>query len=249
MSLRILYRLPLIATLVVLAACQQAETPATTAAEQTAQAPSRTAESWDGFVNRYIEDYLAAHPAWAVVQGRHEFDGRLPDWSAAGIQREIARMHGEREAALAFSDADLSDEQRFQREYLLARVDQDLFWTEKARYPFRNPEFYLGWLSDSLDPAPYITLDYAPAEQRLAAFNRYLAAIPTAAAQIRANLEMPMPRTWLQLGVDAFGGLATYFRDDVPKVWASVQDAALQAEFSSANAAAVAAMQGLADWL
>ena len=245
----ILCRLPLIATVAVLAACQQTEAPTAPAVDQQVQAPSRTSESWDDFVNRYIEDYLAAHPAWAVVQGRHEFDGRLPDWSAAGIRREIDRMHGEREAAMAFSDADLSDEQRYQREYLLARVDQDLFWTEKARYPFRNPEYYFGWLGDSLDPAPYITLDYAPAEQRLAAFNRYLAALPDAAAQIRANLEMPMPRTWLQLGVDTFGGLAAYFRDEVPQVWAGVQDAALQAEFKRANAAAVAAMQGLTDWL
>ena len=50
-------------------------------------------ESWEPFVARQIEAHLAAHPQWAVVQGRHEYDGQLPDWSRAGIEREIARLH------------------------------------------------------------------------------------------------------------------------------------------------------------
>ena len=50
-------------------------------------------ESWDTFVSRQIEEHLVAHPQFAVVQGRHEFDGQLPDWSRAGIEAEIARLH------------------------------------------------------------------------------------------------------------------------------------------------------------
>ena len=60
---------------------------------------------------------------------------------------------------------------------------------------------------------------------------------------------MPMPRTWLQLGIDGFGGYADYFRDDVPAVWAAVEDEDLQQEFASANADAIEAMQGMTDWL
>ena len=55
---------------------------------------------------------------------------------------------------------------------------------EKARYPFRNPEYYFGWLSDSLDPSPYIALDYASLEQRMRAFTLYLKNVPRAIAQI-----------------------------------------------------------------
>ena len=245
--LSIAHRLMLVATALVLAACGPAEPPP--APQQAAAPPAASTESWDDFVARQIEEHVQAHPAWAVVQGRHEFDGRLPDWSRAGIEAEIARLHAVREAAMAFDAAALDDQQRYQREYLVSRVDQDLFWAEKARWPFRNPQFYIGWMSDSLDPSTYIALDYAPIEQRMAAFTTYLEAIPGAAQQIRDNLETPMPRTWLQLGIDAFGGYATYFRDDVPAVWATVTDEALQERFASANEAAAAAMQGLADWL
>jgi len=39
---------------------------------------------------------------------------------------------------MAFADDQLSPEQLYQREYLVSRVDQDLFWMEKAELPFRS---------------------------------------------------------------------------------------------------------------
>ena len=233
-------------TLLSLTACNQAEEP---------KPPVKPvvevveAESWEKFVTRQIEAHIEAHPQWAVVQGRHEYDGQLPDWSRAGIEKEIARLHQVRDEAMAFADDQMSSEQLYQREYLVSRVDQDLFWMEKAQSPFRNPGFYFGWMGDSLDPSPYITLDYASLEQRMRSFTRHLKNVPKAVAQIRENLAMPMPRTWLQFGIDGFGGYADYFRDEVPAVWAAVEDEDLQKEFASANAEAIEAMQGITDWL
>lgn len=229
-----------------LTACNNAEEPAPVAKSQTHTAEP---ESWEKFVTRQIEEHIDAHPQWAVVQGRHEYDGQLPDWSRAGFEKEIARLHQARDEAMAFADDQLSADQIYQREYLVSRVDQDLFWIEKARLPFRSPEYYFGWLSDSLDPSPYIALDYDSVEQRMRSFTRYLQNVPRAVGQIRDNLEMPMPRTWLQLGIDGFGGYADYFRDDVPAVWAGVEDEDLQKEFASANKGAIRAMQDITDWL
>ena len=78
-------------------------------------------ESWDTFVERYIEEHLAAHPQFAVMQGRHEFDGQLPDWSRSGIEAEIDRLHAARGAALAFSGNEMTAMQQYQREMLLHR--------------------------------------------------------------------------------------------------------------------------------
>jgi uncharacterized protein (DUF885 family) len=232
--------------LVLLAGCEQRSAEPETVAEPVAEA---LGETWDAFIDRQIEEHLLAHPHFAVTQGRHEFDGQLPDWSRAGIEAEIARLHAARNAAMEFDGADISDQQRYQLEYFVSRIDQDLFWMEKARWPFRNPQHYLGWMSDSLDPSPYITLDYAPAEQRMEAFVRYLKNVPLATQQIRENLEMPMPLTWLQLGVDAFSGYAEYFRNDVPEIWAGVDNPQLQEAFAVANEAAADAMAATAAWL
>ena len=229
-----------------LTACNKAEEPVASAEPRVEQAQ---AEAWETFVTRQIEAQIEAHPQWAVTQGRHEFDGQLPDWSRAAIEKEIARLHQVRDAAMAYAGDQMSSEQLYQREYLVSRVDQDLFWMEKVKLPFRSPQFYLGWMGDSLDPSAYIALNYASLEERMRAFTRYLGNVPKATGQIRENLAMPMPRTWLQLGIDGFGGYAAYFRDEVPAVWAAVDNEELQLAFASTNAAAITAMQDMADWL
>lgn len=231
-----------------LVSCKPSEAPVAEAKPVAPPIPANV-EGWDKFVTAQIEAFLAAHPQFAVMQGRHEYDGQLPDWSRAGIEAEIARFHKVRDDAMAFPDDQMSAQQRYQREYLISRVDENLFWMEKAQWPFRNPQYYFGWLSDSLDPGIYIALDYAPVEERLRSFTRYLKNVPTAIEQIRENLAMPMPRPWLQLGIDSFGGYAAYFRDEVPAVWADVEDEQLQREFASANQEAIAAMQSITDWL
>ena len=246
--------------LVMLAACEPTGTSETTSPAAGSSTVSSSIESgnanqekpsdsWRAFVTQYIEDYFVAHPAFAVAQGRHEFDGQLPDWSTEGLAREIARLHQARADALDFSVEDLGEEGQYQREYLLAAIDRVLFWLEKAEWPFVNPAYYLDWMSDSLDPSPYITLDYAPLEERIKSYTRYAQNLPRAVEQIRANLRMPMARTRLEYGIDSFGGFADYFSNDVPLVFAAVEDEVLQAEFAEANTAAAAAMTELTDWL
>ncbi len=204
---------------------------------------------WDSFVDEFIEEHLAAHPAFAVVQGRHEYDGILPDWSQRGIDGEIARLKEARTDALDFTAEELGEAGLWQRQYMLAVIDRNLFWLEEAEWPYVNPAFYFDWMSDSLDPSPYITLDYAPLEKRLESYTRYAGGIPRAVAQVRENLRMPMARTVLEYGIASFGGFVDYFRDDVPSVFAAVDDATAQAAFEEANAGAIEAMSELRDWL
>ena len=137
-----------------------------------AAAPAATGAGWAMVRDGLIEEYLKAHPVFAVVGGRHEYDGRLPDWSADGIAAEIARLHAARDRALSIPEAALSDAERFERDYLVARFDRDLFWLEDAEAPFHNPAWYLDWIVDNLDPAPYLTRNYAPLETRMAAYTR-----------------------------------------------------------------------------
>ena len=37
--------------------------------------------------DEYLERYFKTYPSRATAAGRHEHDGRLPDWSADGIAR------------------------------------------------------------------------------------------------------------------------------------------------------------------
>ncbi|MGE0597006.1 MAG: DUF885 domain-containing protein, partial [Hyphomonadaceae bacterium] len=114
-----------------------------------------------------------------------------------------------------------------------------------ADQPHRNPAWYMG----SLSPSMYVTRPYAPADQRLRAYIRYLGAVPNAAAQIRANLRAPLPEPFINFGRASFGGLAEYYLGDGKAAFASVNDAALQAELDRASQAAADAMSGLAQWV
>jgi uncharacterized protein (DUF885 family) len=221
--------------------CQQQQQQ--TASPQTSQGADPKA--WDTYVEGFLQSYFTAHPDAGVLAGRHEFDGKLPDWTDAGIKREVQRLHAERERALGFKDAALDERQRFERDYLVARIDNDLFWMESVEWPYRNPYFY----ADALDPDVYVSREYAPLPERLRAYTNYAKNVPAAVEQLRSNLRTPIPRTWVQIGRTTLGGLATFYEKDVASVFASVTDQQLQAEFRTANEAAVKAMKDLDSWL
>jgi hypothetical protein len=207
-----------------------------------APAPQSSAE-WDQYVASYLDAYFTFHPDLAVNAGRHEFDGKLPDFSKDANDREIFRLHSEHDRATAFNKG-LDERQRFERDYLLAAIDSDLFWMESAQWPYRNPYYY----SNAVDPAVYLTRPYAPLDRRMRAFVDYETALPVALRQIQANIRTPMPRTWVDLGRLTFGGLAGYFERDVPGIFASVADPQLQNNFTAANTQAIRVLKSLDAW-
>jgi uncharacterized protein (DUF885 family) len=135
----------------------------------------------------------------------------------------------------------LEPRERFDREYLLAVVDRDLFWTEKAKFPFINPAWYI----DKLDPDMYLNRNYAPLEVRMKAYIKYARGIPKMVNDIKANLQPPLPKTYVELGIAQYGGLATFYTKDVAATFASVSDPDLQKQLSDADAAAAQAMDAL----
>ena len=199
---------------------------------------------WTTFVNTTIEENFRLDPSFAVYQGRHDFDGKLPDWSDAGLKRTADFYR--RSIADAGKFTDLSPEQLFERDYLVQVMKGKLFWLADADQPHRNPAFYVG---GGLDPNVYISREYADAPTRMRAVISFLKNVPTAAAQIRANLQMPMPASLIYYGSKGFGGFADYYGGDAKKAFASVSDTALQSEFDTAAAAASKAMRELATWL
>ena len=207
-------------------------------------APSARTNGWASFRDGFLDAYFKAHPDVAVSAGRHEFDGQLPDWSAAGIAQEVRRLHAARDQALAFKDPSLNDAERFERDSAVAWIDRDLFWIETAELPFKNPAFYV----DALDPAPYLTRNYAPLSVRMRAYVDYERSVIRAAAQMKANLRLPLARPLLERGLSAVKGYADFYHDDVAKVFASVPDQSLQVEFNETNTAAEKVMRELAAW-
>ena len=226
-----------------LAACGQQPAPAPV---QPAPDPHAAIQAaWSGYAGRFIEDYFKLDPFFAVQNGRHEFDGQMTDFSAAALAKTVDWLKMARKEADAFDTSALTPDQNFEREYVLHVIDADLFWLDRAHSPQNNP----AWYSDRLDPEVYLSRDYAPLEKRLQGYIGYARGIPKTVADIRANPKMPLPKSLLERGIDAFGGFAEFYRNDVPKVFASVQDAAAQKELTAADTEAAKAMDGLKQYL
>ena len=201
--------------------------------------------AWTQFAAQFIEDYFKLDPLFAVQSGRHEFDGQMTDFSAEGIARNVEWLKKARGEATGFDTAALTAAQSFERDYVLDVIGRDLFWMDRAHFPSTNPAWYV----DQLDPDVYLNRDYAPLDKRMKGYIGYARAIPQAVANIRANLKMPIPRSLLERGIDAFGGYAEFFRKDVSKVFASVQDPQAQQDLAAADTAAAEAMDELKSWL
>jgi hypothetical protein len=196
-------------------------------------------------VDAFIEGSFQHNPVFGAGSGKHEFDGKLPDYSPEGLKATADWLHAQRLAFAAFGDQKLDEKGRFQRDYVVAVIDGQLFWLEDSGFPYNNPGYYTGDLS----PSMYLTRPYAPLPERMAAFVKYQEALPKAIEQIKGNFKLPLPASYIDLGVNSFAGYASFFKTDVPAIFADVKDDALQARFKTSNAAAIRATQDMADWL
>jgi len=244
MKARLLATSMLCLTTGVLTACQQSAGPpapaSTPPVASTAPAVS-VPDEWTATRNEFIEDYFRAQPFFAAQAGRHEFDGQMPDLSAGGIEHEIARLHAARARIASVDSTALTPQERFEREYAITVVDHDLFWLEKARQPYTNPAWYI----NAIDPDMYLSRNYAPLAQRMKAYIAYARTIPKIAEDIQANLESPLPKSFVELAIAGFGGYADFYAHDVAATFASVQDVDLQKQLAEVDAAATQAMQQL----
>lgn len=197
---------------------------------------------WGGYLSSFLDSYFPVNPTFAIYQGKHEFDGQLPDWSPEGLKKMVDIRKQAIADAKAIDAADLSEAEQFERDYLVNVMEGELFWLETADYPHKNPAYYVG----ALDPNVYIARPYADAETRMKAFIKYARAVPAAAEQIKANLQLPLPETYLKYGQAGFGGFADYFTGDAKAAFAEVKNSELQEQFDVAAAAAAAAMKDLA---
>ncbi len=204
----------------------------------------RSAKDWEPFIQTTVDQWMAIDPSFAVYQGAHQFDGKLPDWSKDGLKKRAEFLHGVIDQAGEFTGLD--KDQAFERDYLVSVARGQLFWIEDAGAPFKNPDWYV---SGGLDPNVYVSREYADKPTRMKAMIAFFNAVPRAAANIRENMAGPLPETFINYGSAGFGGFAEYYSGDARAAFADVEDPDLQAQFKDASAKASAAMQELRDYI
>src|SRR5206468_6910236 len=75
------------------------------------------------FVDRYLDDFARRHPSIAAGNGLHRYDALLDDFSASAIRREIAALERDRSRLERFDPAQLTADERVDRQILLGIID------------------------------------------------------------------------------------------------------------------------------
>ena len=219
------------------------------ARDQDPAAPSATdadsVQSRVDFVDDFVDAYFGFNPQSAISAGLHEYDGRLPDLSHAGIQRQLAWLGRSRAELEAWNASGLDNAQRFERNYLLAAIDRMNFRLAGSERPYTNPVSY----GNVIGPDIYLVREYAPLAERLRAFIRYERALPKFLATMRDTLRLPLARPHVEVATASFSGYVEFFSTDIIPIFASVADETLQSELREANAAALAAFTETRNWL
>jgi len=224
--------LALLASLV-LAACGGSEDTATSAPE--------AKHSWAEFTATTIDEYYRRNPESAVDAGLHEYDGQMSDISLEAQAEYATWIDGVLAEAASYTD--LQGIEAFERDYFSTVLNGELFWMRETSFRTKNP------LSYGLSFSVYVDREYAPLEQRIQAYTKYMEQAPAHFQTMKTNLQPPLPAPYIHMSHAILSGMVNYLNNTVPGLFADVQDEQLQRQFAAANSAAAEAAQQTADWL
>jgi uncharacterized protein (DUF885 family) len=190
----------------------------------------------------YVLAQLRDQPAFATQAGIHDYDGLLPDLTAAGYAQRIAAAHRTLSALDAFarSSGKLDDEDAADVQIMRSALERALLDNEQEQVWKHRPNAYTGAASGAI--YGLFSREFAPLADRARATIARERAIPALLAAGRANVTT-VDATTAELAKADLGGTVAFFENVVPAAFGDLQDAALKAQLAEANAAVVAAVR------
>jgi uncharacterized protein (DUF885 family) len=185
-------------------------------------------------------------PSGATRLGIHKYDDVIADRSSAAIRDDAEAIKSFQKRLDAVDAESLSLEAQLDLEETKHALDGMLLRDDVIRPWAKDPDFYSSGITN--DAFVMISRTFAPPEQRLKSLISRLKMMPNALAEARRNLDSP-PRIYTEIAIEQLDGNRDFFANDVPAAFAEVQDAALLAEFRTANDAVVEALESYKRWL
>jgi hypothetical protein len=190
--------------------------------------------------------YLPTNPSAATSYGVHEYDGKLEDFSRAGIDSEVKALKDWEQRVGGIDPASLSLFVRGDRDLVLNNIRSTLLTLQAIRPWEKNPDFYSSGITSSA--FTLMERKFAPPETRLRDLISRERQMPAALQAARVNLKNP-PKIYTEIALEQLPGLIQFFQHDVPSAFTDVGDAALKKEFATSNAAVIKALGDYQAWL
>jgi uncharacterized protein (DUF885 family) len=212
-----------------------------------AQAPNGAADALRKVADEYFDRvYFHYAPSTATMDGFHQYDARLEDFSRAAVDREtsdLKKFEG-RFAAMPADQLDLVSQG--DRELLLANIRGSLLRLNTIRLWEKDPDQYSSGISNSA--FVLIERNFASPDDRLRSLVAREKLMPAALDAARQNLKNP-PRIYTEIALEQLPDIISFFQKDVPAAFQQARDEHLKNEFSQANSAVIAALESYQAWL
>jgi len=198
---------------------------------------------FDQLVETAFAALWALDPVAAVYLGKHEYDGKVPDWSADTVADHLADLDQVSTELVALDD--LHEDHDIDRELLVAQIEKTRFEWMVLRNAERNP---MDWVY-LLDPDLYMKRRFAPEADRAAIVERLLDSADAVLALARDRLDPVLARTIVEWGITAARGLGEMIAEQVPFAFETLESADEGRTLLAASRRATASLEAFADWL
>jgi len=204
-------------------------------------------QTFSFLADQYFEQvYFKFSPTAGTGAGLHQYDAQLEDYSAAGVQREVAALHDFEKKLVAIDPKGLDAEPAADYVILLNSIRGELLQLEVIRGWEKNPDSYSSGVTGSI--FSIMERPYAPVNVRLRVAVERERQIPQVFVEARKNLKNP-PHIYTEIALEQVDGLVDFFQKDVPSAFADADDAQAKADFAKTNAAVVDALKSYGAWM
>ena len=167
----------------------------------------------DALAERAIREHWEFLPTSGSRIGRHEYDGRLPDFSSGRLARRTEELHrslGQLSALPetdgAAADGDIRME-RLSRRLLEMFLRRELFNLEEMRTLHNNPQRQVGYIG----VGSYVQRDYAALPERLRSATAILRDVPDFLATVDNLTDPELGEPVRDMAVEAYRGMASFY--------------------------------------
>lgn len=190
----------------------------------------------------YIEEFLERYPEYATALGDHRYDGRLNDYTAAGVAAGLDWNKRYLEGLAAIDPARLGATNAIDYEILRNHVEYSVWSSEVLREHEWNPMRY--GVGDAL--YSLLAREFAPLEERLQSLHQRLKGIPAVLSAARENLADP-PRIHTETAIRQNDGAISLVSKSLDEFLAMAPGK--EEELAQAREAAIQALQEHGRWM
>ena len=208
--------------------------------------PHQQAHSFDQLVDEYFDFHFQFHPSDGTLNGFHQYDHKLEDYSAKAAAAEVAGLNDFKIRFEKLSTLTLTDDTIADRQLVINSIDARLLELNDIQMWKKNPDMYSSGASNAI--FVLMARNFAPAEERLrATIDRENAALANFAAA-RENLKNP-PKVYTEVALQQLPGIIGFFQKDVLDAFSSVTGPKLLAQFKTSNDAVIKALTDYQNYL